>query len=93
MQLNYEGRRSRKMASAPSADYTKSKNEAAPLGQLAPSVKDVARVAGVSTATVSRVVNCTTSVSSKTKVKVLKAISDLGYHPNLRSPDIASFHD
>lgn len=45
-------------------------------------IKDVARVAGVSAATVSRVLNKPDSVKEKTKKKVLTAISELGYTPN-----------
>ena len=45
-------------------------------------VKDIARLAGVSTATVSRVVNGTGTVSLKTKTKVLAAILRAHYSPN-----------
>ncbi|WP_286232929.1 LacI family DNA-binding transcriptional regulator [Thalassotalea sediminis] len=45
-------------------------------------IKDVARVAGVSVATVSRVVNNGPKVSAKTKEKVRKVMCDLGYTPN-----------
>ncbi len=47
-----------------------------------PSIMDVARVAGVSTATVSHVINNTRFVSEETTEKVKKAISDLGYMPS-----------
>jgi len=46
-------------------------------------IKDVARYAGVSTSTVSHVINRTRFVKDSTRQKVLKAISDLGYHPNI----------
>ncbi len=45
-------------------------------------IKDVARQAGVSTATVSHVINGTRYVSSETQSKVLMAIQELGYRPN-----------
>lgn len=47
------------------------------------SIKDVAKKAGVSVATVSRVINNSLSVSAGTREIVLKAISDLEYSPNL----------
>ncbi len=45
-------------------------------------IKDVARVAGVSVATVSRVANNGPKVSEKTKQKVSKVMLELGYTPN-----------
>lgn len=45
-------------------------------------IKDVARVSGVSLATVSRVINGTDMVSDKTKEKVMDAVKKLGYNPN-----------
>ncbi len=47
-----------------------------------PTIKDVAKQVGVSTATVSHVINNTRFVSAELKQRVLKAIQDLGYHPN-----------
>jgi hypothetical protein len=47
-----------------------------------PTVKDVARIAGVSTATVSRVVNRNPNVSEAARTAVLRAISMLGYERN-----------
>ncbi len=46
-------------------------------------MKDVARVAGVSTQTVSRVLNERPDVSSKTRSRVQQVISELGYSPNV----------
>ena len=46
------------------------------------SIKDVARRAGVSIATVSHVLNNTKHVSDKTRDRVLKAVEGLQYHPN-----------
>lgn len=48
-----------------------------------PTVKDVAKRAGVSVATVSRVLNNSEKVSEQTRQKVLKAIEELGFKPNL----------
>ena len=47
-----------------------------------PSVKDVARLAGVSTATVSRTLNKMDSVSEETKDIVLRAAQEVGYRVN-----------
>jgi LacI family transcriptional regulator len=47
------------------------------------SIQDVANSAGVSTATVSRVINNAALVAPETAKRVLKAITDLGYKPNL----------
>lgn len=47
------------------------------------SIKDVAKKAGVSVATVSRVINKTSSVSDETAHKVNKAIKSLNYSTNL----------
>lgn len=45
-------------------------------------VKDVAKLAQVSTATVSRVISNKGKVKKETREKVLKAIEELDYHPN-----------
>jgi len=45
-------------------------------------IKDVAKRAGVSVMTVSRVINGSKNVSESTRKKVLKAIEELGYVPN-----------
>lgn len=50
--------------------------------QRRPTIKDVARIAGVSWMTVSRVVNAPRDVSEATRAAVLKAIDTLGYVPN-----------
>jgi len=51
-------------------------------------INDVAKKAGVSVATVSRVINGSTSVSSETLQKVKKAIDELNYKPNLLGRDL-----
>jgi LacI family transcriptional regulator len=47
-----------------------------------PTIKDVAREVGVSTATVSHVINKTRFVSEELRERVLKAIQELDYQPN-----------
>ncbi|GGD08841.1 LacI family DNA-binding transcriptional regulator [Pontibacillus salipaludis] len=47
-----------------------------------PTIQDVARLANVSIATVSRVLNNQPGYSEKTKQKVLETIEELGYQPN-----------
>jgi DNA-binding LacI/PurR family transcriptional regulator len=47
-----------------------------------PTINDVARLAGVSYQTVSRVINDSPHVSKKTRTRVQKAIDQLGYQPN-----------
>jgi DNA-binding LacI/PurR family transcriptional regulator len=49
---------------------------------LSITLKDVAKIAEVSTSTVSRVISNSSKISDETKIKVNKAIKDLGYHPN-----------
>lgn len=48
-----------------------------------PRMADVARVAGVSHQTVSRVLNDSTAVRPETRERVLAAIAELGYRPNV----------
>lgn len=52
-------------------------------------IKDVAELAGVSQATVSRVVNGNSEVKAGTRSRVLKAIEDLGYQPNRAAQQLA----
>ncbi len=54
------------------------------------SIKDVAEFAGVSTATVSHVINETRFVSEETKRKVIQAIEELGYFPSAAARGLAS---
>jgi DNA-binding LacI/PurR family transcriptional regulator len=49
----------------------------------APVMKDVARLAGVSHITVSRVINDVGAVRPETRERVLSAMTELGYRPNL----------
>lgn len=52
-------------------------------------IKDIAREAGVSTATVSHVINKTKYVSDPTRERVLKAIKKFNYHPNAHAQMLA----
>jgi len=54
-----------------------------------PTIKDVAKEAGVSIATVSRVLSNSPSVREKNKIKVLGAIKKLGYKPNIFAQKLA----
>lgn len=49
---------------------------------MTPTIKDVAKKAKVSTATVSRILNDLPGYKPETKETVLKAIAELGYQPN-----------
>ena|SRR2546426_5488781 len=53
-------------------------------------IKEVAKLARVSTATVSHVINKTRFVSDDTKRKVLYAIERVGYTPNIHARNLAS---
>src|SRR3954463_990811 len=52
-------------------------------------LEEVAKRAKVSTATVSRVLNNVQVVKPTTRARVMKAISDLNYHPNLHARNLA----
>jgi LacI family transcriptional regulator len=53
-------------------------------------IVDVAAKAGVSPATVSRVLNQNAAVTPKTKERVMLAIEQLGYHPNANAKNLRS---
>jgi hypothetical protein len=55
-----------------------------------PVMTDVARVAGVSQKTVSRVVNGSANVREDVRLKVLSAIEELGFRPNAAARALAS---
>ena len=52
-------------------------------GSIHVTLQDVARLAGVSTKTVSRVVNNQGEISAATRERVQAAIEQLGYRPNI----------
>jgi len=51
-------------------------------GRARPTIYDVARLAGVSTATVSRALNGTGQIAPATLATIEAAVEELGYHPN-----------
>ncbi len=53
-------------------------------------IKEIAKITGLSLATVSRVFNDSTLVSPKTKEKVLKAAQELDYQPNIMAAALRS---
>ncbi|MBM3783618.1 MAG: LacI family transcriptional regulator [Acidobacteria bacterium] len=53
------------------------------------SLQDVAKLAGVSTATVSRVLNGIGVVKESTKLRVQRAVEQLRYHPNMHARALA----
>ena len=55
-------------------------------------IYDVAREAGVSLATVSRVINGSSVVREKTKEKVMKVIDELNFKPNQIAREIGRAH-
>src|SRR5690606_7791422 len=59
-------------------------------GNARPTLEDVARRAGVSTATVSRVINTPGKVAESTVSRVRSAIEQTGYVPNLLAGGLAS---
>ena len=52
-------------------------------------IKDIAKLAGVSTATVSRVMNGSAKVSNAKRTRILALISDAHYHPNAHAIELA----
>ena len=55
-------------------------------------IQDVAKASGVSVGTVSRALNNYPDVSAKTRAKVLDAVRELGYSPNLMAKNLSSKH-
>ncbi|GAB4570363.1 MAG: LacI family DNA-binding transcriptional regulator [Anaerolineae bacterium] len=53
-----------------------------------PTIKDVARRARVSTATVSYVLNNTAPISEQTRARVLQAVKELGYRPSITARNL-----
>jgi LacI family transcriptional regulator len=55
-----------------------------------PTLEDVAKRAGVSTATVSKVLSNTPYFTEETRAKVMRAVDELGYVPNLAARALSS---
>ena len=55
-----------------------------------PTLEDVARLSGVSTATVSRCLNSPNRVSEAARTRVLSAVAELGYSPNFGARALAA---
>lgn len=53
-------------------------------------IRDVARIAGVSVATVSRVLNNSALVSAETRESVMRAVAQTGYRPNANAQALAT---
>lgn len=53
-------------------------------------IKDIARVCGVSPSTVSRVIADNPRISPETKKKVREAMEELGYHPNFNARSLVA---
>ena len=52
-------------------------------------IKDVAKAANTSTATVSKVLNGSYSISQETADRVRKVMEELNYHPNQKARNLA----
>lgn len=57
---------------------------------IIPTLVDVAKAAGVSTATVSRCLNGEAKVAEATRKRVMRAVDDLGYTPNFNARAMAA---
>ena len=61
-----------------------------PVPRNAPTLNDVARKAGVSTATVSRCLNSPDRVIESTRTRVMEAVRELGYSPHFGARVLAA---
>jgi len=56
---------------------------------MAVTIKDVAKAAGVSTTTVSKVINHVPTISEATAARINQIMKDMNYHPNLSAQNFA----
>lgn len=59
-----------------------------PMTEKTPTIQDVARIAGVSTATVSRVLSAPEMVRARTRERVTDAIESIGFTPNMAAQSL-----
>lgn len=57
---------------------------------MSATIKDIAKKVGVNPSTVSRVINGTASISEVTKGKILEAMRELDYHPNVAARSLVN---
>ena len=68
-----------------STDHKKADSDGAPVGRAGrhgPTIRDVARVAGVSISTVSKAMNGSGSLRAETRERVAQVAAELGFRPN-----------
>lgn len=57
---------------------------------MAATIKDIAKKVGVNPSTVSRVINGTATISEETKKKIMAAMKELDYHPNIQARSLVN---
>ena len=57
---------------------------------MAVTIRDVARKCGVAVSTVSRALNGYSDITEETRDKILKAVAELDYKPNLNAKNLSS---
>ena len=57
---------------------------------MSATIKDIAKIVGVSPSTVSRVINGTAPISDEVTARIRKAMKELYYHPNARARSFAT---
>lgn len=57
---------------------------------MAATIKDIAKKVGVNPSTVSRVINGTAAISEETRKKIMEAMRELDYHPNLQARSLVN---